>query len=62
MSVFQGTGTNYAFFAANGDFSATEKLVLDLMYDRRSGTRFPDNDRVASLTSAGRRERIVCRF
>jgi Matrixin len=62
MSVFQGTATNYAFFAAARDFSPIEKLVLDLMYDRRSGTRFPDNDRVAALTSAGRRERIVCRF
>jgi hypothetical protein len=62
MSVFQGTGTHYAFFAGAGDFSPIEKLVLDLMYDRRTGTRFPDNDRAASLTSAGRRERIVCRF
>jgi hypothetical protein len=62
MSVSQGVATNYAFFAATGDFSPAEKLALDLMYDRRSGTRFPDNDRVAALTSAGRRERIVCRF
>jgi len=62
MSVYQGVGTNYAFFAAAGDFSPAEKLVLDLMYDRRGGTRFPDNDRVAALTSGGRLERIVCRF
>jgi len=62
MSVLAGVGTHYAYFAATGDFSPTEKLVLDLMYDRRSGTRFPDNDRSAALTSAVRRERIVCRF
>ena len=61
MSVFAGIGTNYAFFAANGDFSPTEKLVLDLMFERRAGTRFPDNDRQAAATSAGR-ERIVCRL
>jgi hypothetical protein len=61
MSVFGGTATNYAFFAANRDFSPVEKLVLDLMYDRRSGTRFPDNDREAAASSA-RRERIACRL
>jgi Matrixin len=61
MSVLEGRGTNYAFFFANGDFSPAEKLVLDIMYERRSGNRFPDNDRQAAATSVGR-EQIVCRF
>lgn len=59
MSILDGRGTNYAFFAAKHDFSSTEKLVLGLMYDRRAGTRFPDNDRQAAATSV-RRDRIVC--
>ena len=61
MSVLDGTATNYAFFYANGDFSPAEKLALDIMYERRAGNRFPDNDRQAAATSVGR-EQIVCRF
>lgn len=61
MSVFGGRANFYGFFSGNGDFSPAEKLVLDLMYERRAGTRFPDNDRQAAATSAGR-ERIVCRL
>jgi hypothetical protein len=61
MSVLGGTGTHFAYFAAHRDFSSTEKLVLDLMYDRRSGTRFPDNDRQAAVSSI-RRDRIVCPY
>jgi hypothetical protein len=61
MSLLDGKGTSYAFFYANGDFSPAEKLVLDLMYERRAGNRFPDNDRQAAATSVGR-EQIVCRF
>ena len=60
MSVVAGRGNNYAYFAAHRDFSPAEKLVLDLMYDRRSGTRFPDNDRTAAATSAARSDRISC--
>jgi hypothetical protein len=60
MSVVAGRGNNYAYFAANRDFSPAEKLVIDLMYDRRSGTRFPDNDRLAAATSAARSDRISC--
>ena len=61
MSVLDGRATNYAFFAVKHDFSSTEKLVLSLMYDRRAGTRFPDNDRQAAATSV-RQDRIACRF
>jgi hypothetical protein len=60
MSVVGGRGTNYAFFAAHRDFSPAEKLVVELMYDRRSGTRFPDNDRLAAATSAEGIDRIAC--
>jgi hypothetical protein len=60
MSVVDGRGTNYAYFAANRDFSPAEKLVLDLMYDRRSGTTFPDNDRQAASISSARGDRISC--
>jgi hypothetical protein len=59
MSVFSGEGLFYAFFDAKRDFSPTEKLILGLMYDRRAGTRFPDNDRQAAATTV-RRNRIVC--
>jgi hypothetical protein len=62
MSVFDGWGTNFAYFAANGDFSPAEKLVLDLMFQRRAGTRFPDNDRTASVSSTVERERIFCAY
>jgi hypothetical protein len=61
MSVFQGRATYAAFLDVSREFSPTEKLVLDLMYERRAGTRFPDNDRQAAATSE-RRDQIACRF
>jgi hypothetical protein len=61
MSVLDGRATHFAFFMANGDFSPTEKLVVDLMYQRRAGSRFPDNDRLAAAATVGR-DQIVCRF
>ena len=60
MSVLGGRGTNYAYFAAHSDFSPAEKLVLDLMYQRRAGTRFPDNDRLAAASAAPLSERVFC--
>jgi len=61
MSVSRGRANFYAYFDARHDFSPAEKLALELMSDRRAGTRFPDNDRDAAA-SVARRERIACRF
>jgi hypothetical protein len=57
-----GRGTSYAYFAAHGDYSPVEKLLLDLMSQRRAGTRFPDNDRNAALSGTPRYERVSCVF
>jgi hypothetical protein len=57
-----GRGTVYSYFAAHGDFSPAEKLVLDLMSQRRAGTRFPDNDRTAALSAGPGYERVSCAF
>ena len=43
-------------------FSPKEMLLIELMYQRRAGNRFPDNDRGATGTLQLTRRVIVCRL
>jgi hypothetical protein len=53
MSVVNGHATNYAYFRAHRDFSPAEKLAMSFLYQRGSGTRFPDDDVGAWAASWG---------
>lgn len=59
MSVLDGYGRGYAYVAEQGDFSPMEREVLRLLYQRRSGNRFPDNDR-GSLAMRVGRDVVAC--
>jgi hypothetical protein len=60
MSVVGGYGLGYAYFREHGDYSPTEKVVLELLYRRRPGNRFPDNDRGPQGASGRSSYIVVC--
>ena len=58
--MVDNVGWGFVYFRSNHDFSATEKLVLQLMSSRRARNRFPDNDRNAGAATSAASDRIVC--
>lgn len=60
MSVVGGYGMGFQYFTEHGDYSPTEKAVLQLLYRRRPGNRFPDNDRGPQGASGRSSYIVVC--